>query len=179
MTTTDDAGRFLELDRGRSAVRFERVYARPVAAVWAAVTDPTELAQWFPAPKVTLDLVPDAEITFGGDPSAPDLVTTGRILVAERPRRLHFTWGADELHFDLAPLPGGGTRFALTDVLDVRAAAARNAAGWELCLAALTAHLGGGEHAGPHAGPSAAWEDRYAAYLTAGFPSGAPIPGRD
>lgn len=179
MTSTDDAGHFLDPEGGRPAVRFTRVYARPVAAVWAAVSDPAQLARWFPAPEVTLDLVPGAEITFGGDPSAPDLVTTGRVLAVEPSRRLHFTWGGEELHLDLAPLPGGGTRFALTDVLESRNAAARNAAGWELCLGALRAHLDGGEDAGPHAGPTAAWEDRYAAYLAAGFPSGAPVPGRD
>src|SRR5712671_5017797 len=34
---------------GRPTLRFERRLAHPVAAVWSAITDPGELAQWFPS----------------------------------------------------------------------------------------------------------------------------------
>ena len=71
------------------------------------------------------------------------------------------------------------TRFTLTNVLGAQDSAARNGAGWEVCLAALDARARGDETAGPHAGDDAPWKDLYAAYVAAGVPSGAPVPGVD
>jgi len=75
----------------------------------------------------------------------------------------------------LAALDGGTrTRFTLTNVLEARDTAARNAAGWHSCLTALDTRA-----AGPRSGaPPARWEQLYDQYLTAGLPSGAPIPGK-
>ncbi|POX37116.1 toxin [Streptomyces sp. Ru73] len=177
--TTTNPGSYLRLDDGRPAVRFERIYDHPVEKVWAFVTEPDELAHWFPAPRITLDLVPGGTITFAGDPAVPDLRTTGRILAVDPPRHLSFTWGDDELRFDLAPLDGGRTRFTLTDVLEARDAAARNAAGWDVCLAALDAFAEGRSFEGPHSGPTPQWEKLYAEYVAAGLPAGAAVPGKD
>lgn len=44
-----DLGTYIE-HNGRPAVRFERTYAHSVDRVWAAVSDPEELAHWFPPP---------------------------------------------------------------------------------------------------------------------------------
>ncbi|MET9831074.1 hypothetical protein ABZ078_17630 [Streptomyces sp. NPDC006385] len=60
--------------------------------------------------------------------------------------------------------------------------AARNSAGREVCLAALAApdaHARGARFEGPHAGASAPWKEFYDAYVAAGVPSGAPVPGLD
>jgi uncharacterized protein YndB with AHSA1/START domain len=143
------------------------------------VTDPAELAHWFPSPQVTLDLRPGGDVTFSGDRAMPEVRTTGRIVAVDPPRLLAFTWGGDELRFQLEPLAGDRTRFTLVDVLKSRDTAARNAAGWEVCLDALTAHAEGRAFEGPHSSPNAPWEIRYEQYLAAGVPSGAPIPGRD
>lgn len=176
--TTTNPGRYLELDDGRPAVRFERIYDRPVPRVWALVTEPAELAYWFPSPKITIELVPGGEMTFSGDPNMPELVSTGRILEVDPPRRLAFSWGGDELWFDLAPLDGGvRTRFTLTNVLAARNTAARNAAGWHACLTALDARAAGLPTAGPHSAPPTPWKQLYDLYLAAGLPTGAPIPG--
>lgn len=43
-----DLGTYIE-HNGRPAVRFERTYAHSVDRVWAAVSDPEELAHWFPS----------------------------------------------------------------------------------------------------------------------------------
>lgn len=174
--TVSNPGSYLELDDGRPAVRFERVCDHPVQRVWALVTDPAGLAHWFPSPTITLDLVVGGTIRFSGDPHMPDLVSAGEILAVDAPRRFAFTWGGDELHFDLEPLGPNRTRFTLTNVLEAGNTAARNAAGWDVCLAALDAHADGRPAPGA-AAPS--WRDRYAAYLAAGLPSGAPVPGRD
>jgi uncharacterized protein YndB with AHSA1/START domain len=176
--TTTNAGSYLQLDDGRPAVRFERVYDHPIDRVWALVTEPAELAHWFPSPEITLDLTPGGVVTFSGDPNMPDAVATGRILEVEPPRLLAFTWGGDELRFELERLDAARTRFVLTHVLAAPNTAARNAAGWDLCLAALDSHAAGLPSGGPHSGPPADWQKIYDEYVAAGLPSGAPIPGK-
>ena len=42
-----DRGTFVDFD-GRPGVRFERTYPHPPERVWAAITEPGELAPWFP-----------------------------------------------------------------------------------------------------------------------------------
>ncbi|NEB77943.1 SRPBCC family protein [Streptomyces sp. SID14478] len=175
--TTTTSGTYLTRDDGRPAVRLTRTYARPITRVWAYVSDFAELKRWFPSAFEAEELVPGATIRFSGDPNMPE--STGTVLAADAPRHLSFSWGGDELHLDLTPVDGGGTRLTLTDVLESADTAARNAAGWEVCLGALDAADRGEPVAGPHAGASAPWKELYDAYLAAGFPSGAPVPGLD
>ncbi|MEO3749268.1 SRPBCC family protein [Streptomyces sp. B6B3] len=178
--TTTDPGSYLELDDGRPAVRFERIYDHPIERVWALVTEPAELAHWFPSPEVTIELRPGGLLTFAGDPHLPEARTTGRVLELDPPRLLAFSWLGDELRFELEPLDGRRTRFALTNVLEARNTAARNAAGWHVCLLALDARVAGRPTAGPHADDQpVGWAELYDEYVTAGTPSGAPIPGSD
>ena len=174
---------------GRPAVRFRREFARPAERVWAAITNPDDLAHWFPS-KVRME--PEASgrpggpraggtIEFSGDPNLPGAVSTGTILVFEPPVRLAFTWHASELHFTIEPA-GDGCVLTLIDVLDGRDTAARNAAGWEVCLAELGKHLAGGGSgrpsplAGPHSETAGSWRTHYDDYVAAGMPSGAWVP---
>ncbi|MGW3412122.1 SRPBCC family protein [Streptomyces sp. NPDC000888] len=167
-------GTYLTLDDGRPAVRFTRTYDHPVDRVWQFVTDPDELVHWFPS-RAEIDLRPGGTITFSGDPNMPE--STGRVIAVDAPRHLSFEWGGDELHFDLEALGDKRTRFTLTNVLEAENTAARNGAGWEVCLGALDAHARGEEHEGPHAGSTAPWQEIYRRYIEAGIPSGAPVPG--
>ncbi|MFC3572212.1 SRPBCC family protein [Streptomyces yaanensis] len=172
--SADLTGTYLTLDDGRPAVRFSRVYDHPVDRVWQFVTDPGELAQWFPS-RAEFDLRPGGTVSFSGDPNMPE--STGTVVAVDAPRHLVFEWGGDELRFALEDLDEGRTRFTLTDVLGEENAAARNGAGWEVCLTALDAKARGERFEGPHAGPSAPWKEYYEGYVEAGVPSGAPIPG--
>ncbi|GIH92574.1 SRPBCC family protein [Planobispora siamensis] len=173
---TTNSGTYLELDDARPAVRFQRIYDHPIEKVWALVSDPAGLAHWFPSPEITLELTPGGTVTFSGDPRMPE--SSGRIISVDPPRRLAFTWGGDELHFDLEPLGEHRTRFTLTNVLQDRDTAARNAAGWDLCLSALDTHADGRPAEDPHNGPAASWDELYDGYVAAGLPSGAPVPGK-
>ncbi|GAA3811946.1 hypothetical protein GCM10022403_052190 [Streptomyces coacervatus] len=170
----DLTGTYLTLDDGRPAVRFSRTYDHPVERVWQFVTDADELAQWFPS-RADIDLRPGGAIAFSGDPNMPE--STGRVLTVHAPRHLSFEWGGDELHFDLEEVGDKRTRFTLTNVLQAADTAARNGAGWEVCLAALDAKARGERSEGPQAG--APWKELYQAYIDAGIPSGAPAPGMD
>ena len=53
-----------------------------------------------------------------------------------------FRWGDDELRFELEP-DGDGTLLTLTDTFDERGKAARDAAGWHVCLLLLAYDVDG------------------------------------
>ena len=169
--TADLTGTYLALDDGRPAIRFSRTYDHPVERVWRFVTDADELAHWFPS-RAEIDPRPGGEITFSGDPNMAD--SKGRVLSVDAPRHLSFEWGGDELHFDLEALDDKRTRFTLTNVLGEANTAARNGAGWEVCLAALETYADGSPTRG-----QAPWKEFYDGYVAVGVPSGAPVPGLD
>jgi uncharacterized protein YndB with AHSA1/START domain len=118
------------------AVRVERVYPHPIERVWQAVSAPEGLRHWFPSP-----LTFDGDVADFGD-------STGRVLAMEPPHRLVFTWGGDQLEFELRA-DGDRTVFVLTHTFDDRAGAASFAAGWEGCLLVLKAVLDGAELPAP------------------------------
>jgi uncharacterized protein YndB with AHSA1/START domain len=167
-----DLGSFIEFG-GRPAVRFERTYTHTAERVWAAITDPGELAHWFPS-SVELEPRAGGSISFSGDPHSSQ--QTGVVLAFDPPRRLSYTWGGDELHFELEPLADGQCRLILINVLADRSAAARNAAGWDVCLDQLARLVAGQSAGGPHTESATPWQPRYDAYVATGMPSGADIP---
>ena len=116
----------------RPVLRFERHLSKPVDAVWRAVTDPTEMRSWFPTRIEIDEWRAGASLIhyFDGHDIEP---LPGTVLEWDPPRRVSFTWGTDTIGFELAPAPGGGTIFVLTEELSANAAA-RNAAGWDTCL---------------------------------------------
>lgn len=117
-------------DGARPAIRVERRYDHPIETVWKAVTSPDGLAAWFPAAaRFDGDVV-----DFGDD--------TGQVLEREPPHRLVFTWGTDQLTFELRA-DGDGTVFVLTHAFDDRGGAASFGAGWENCLGVLGLVLAG------------------------------------
>lgn len=66
--------------------------------------------------------------------------------------------------------------FTLVNVLEARDAAARNGAGWTVCLAELDTHLAGVAAAGPHSDGALSWRPVHEAHVEAGVPHGASIP---
>jgi uncharacterized protein YndB with AHSA1/START domain len=160
-----------ELIGDRPTLEFERPLSHPIEAVWRAITEPEELAHWFPS-AVELELRPGGPMTF----QFPDgeTVLHGEVIALDRPRLFSFTWGDDDLRFELEP-DGGGTRLRLTVALDARNKAARDAAGWHMCLDALERVLEGGPV--EHPSGSGEWRGLYAEYTGRGLPTGAPVPG--
>jgi uncharacterized protein YndB with AHSA1/START domain len=120
----------------KPVLRFERFLPRPVEQVWRAVTDPGEMSAWFPT-RIEIDRWErGATLThhFDDQPLEP---IRGTVLECSEPHRLVFTWGDDTIGFELSSTQGG-TTFVLTEELGA-ANAARNAAGWEVCLERLVA----------------------------------------
>jgi uncharacterized protein YndB with AHSA1/START domain len=149
------------------AVRLERTLPDPPEVVWKALTERELLRSWFPS-----DVIVDggrwevgAEISFPFPPTVIDMTLTGEVLEVDDPNVLDFIWGDETLRFELSP-DGDGTRLVLIDTLEP-GAAARNAAGWDVCLDKLT----GLEPA------SDAWQRRFEAYAAAFAPALGPQEG--
>lgn len=167
-----DMGTFVDY-QGRPAVRFQRSYNHPAERLWTAITDPDELPQWFPS-KVEMQPRVGGSIEFSGDPNMP--TSTGTILEYDPPTKLAYSWGGTELHFELEPASDGGCVLTLINVLEAADEAARNAAGWSVCLAEFDKLIAGVPTSGQHAGNTQSWREFYEDYLEAGLPSGAAIP---
>jgi uncharacterized protein YndB with AHSA1/START domain len=115
----------------KPVLRFERFLPRPLDEVWQAITDPTEMLAWFPTRIEIDEWEPGATLLHHFEDQSLEPLT-GTVIEYDRPHRLAFTWGEDTIRFELTA-DDGGTRFVLTDEL-AAAQAARNAAGWDVCL---------------------------------------------
>ncbi|WP_328613732.1 SRPBCC family protein [Amycolatopsis sp. NBC_00355] len=149
----------------RPALRLERRLKHAPEKVWHALTDPAELAHWFPA-AVDVDLRAGGAIRFTF-PGADDS-TTGQVLTADPPREFTFVWNDDTLRWLLSP-DGDGCLLEFThtfgrgDPAIARLAAGRTATGWDVCLDTLDARLAGETHKPPenwHA-PMASYVDEF------------------
>jgi uncharacterized protein YndB with AHSA1/START domain len=125
---------------GRFALCFERTLPHPPERVWRALTTHGELSEWHPTP---FEIEPRAggAIRFVPAPGAPEM-PDGQVLSFEPPRLLTHTWGEDELRWQLRA-NDGGCLLSLIHLFDDRFKAARDGAGWHLCLDALSASLAG------------------------------------
>jgi uncharacterized protein YndB with AHSA1/START domain len=130
----------LEQVGDRWRIRFRRPLAHPPERVWRAITDPDELAAWFPQ-RVEGGWRVGAQLRFS-DANAPAGAFTGEVLQCDPPRVLEYSWGPDVLRFEIEPARDGCT-LTLADTFLEHGKAARDAAGWHVCLDALAAALDG------------------------------------
>ncbi len=122
----------LQTEGTAPVVTLVRELADPPETVWLALTEPDRLQAWFPCGIVTDAWEVGAALTFPFEDGV-GMTLTGVVLEVDHPRLLAYTWGDETLRFELSPLPSGGTRLVLSDELPA-SFAARNAAGWEVCL---------------------------------------------
>lgn len=122
------------------ALRFVRHLPHSPAKVWAAFTDPDQRAAWFPD-TMSGELTPGATLRFTTDfESVPEF--TGTVLAVEPERLLEFTWGEDTLRFEIEPTDDGCI-LTLRDSIAELGKAARDGAGWHVCLDQLADSLAG------------------------------------
>jgi len=137
----DEQRATLQTVEGRPAVRLERRLKHPPSKVWPAISDPKELAHWFPA-TVEAELKPGATIHFSMEGTTDE----GEILEYDEPKVFAFTWNADVLRMELFP-DGDGSRLVFTHTFGrgepaiAKLTAGRTATGWGVCLDALEAQL--------------------------------------
>lgn len=149
-------GTLITID-GRPALRFERRYGHPIDRVWRAISDPAEMAQWFPS-NVEGERAVGAELHFvddeqraaaraAGEPTRADgPMFRGSVVAYDPLREFSFTWGGELLRLELSP-DGDETVLVFTHVLSHQSVAARNGAGWHHCLSALDELLGSHDRA--------------------------------
>ncbi|MEV1204580.1 SRPBCC family protein, partial [Microbispora rosea] len=131
----------------QAALRMERRLAHPQEKVWRAVTEPDRLGQWFPFTVVEMDLRVGGKITFDGGGTTTDAEITELdpprlfAFVQHAPREMPRE-GDNVLRFELLP-EEGGCLLVFTQVFHDRPAAASYASGWQVCLDAMDAIVGG------------------------------------
>jgi uncharacterized protein YndB with AHSA1/START domain len=163
-------GTIEQVDDGRWRLRFTRTLAHPQAKVWRAVTEPEQLARWFPT-TIEGERAAGAELTFAFPDDVPAEAIDGQMIAYEPESLIEFRWGPDVVRIELRSV-AGGTELTLLDTLGERGKAARDGAGWHTCLDALEAALAGDEQ--PRAQMNA-WADVHPHYVESFGPEAATI----
>ena len=134
------ADAILQDQQGRSVLRFERTLRYPPERVWRALTEPAEHRSWHPTP-FELEPAVGGKVTYLGGDDVPHM-PTGEVTEYDPPRLLAHTWDEDLLRWELRAHDDGCV-LVLTHTFDDHFKAARDAAGWHVCLDALSATLYG------------------------------------
>jgi uncharacterized protein YndB with AHSA1/START domain len=141
-----------------------RELRHPPEKVWRALTDPEQLREWAPFDADrTLDTSGPVKLTTVGPPTPQVSETT--VKRAEAPKLLEYTWGGNDIRWQLEPV-AGGTRLTLWHNID-RRFISWGAAGWHICFDVLDRFLGGepiGRLVGPDVLKNEGWQRLNAAY---------------
>lgn len=112
-----------------------RELRHPPEKVWQALTDPAHLREWAPF---------DADGSLGAVGNTAKLTTVGaptphvtetKVMRADAPKVLEYTWGGNDMRWELEA-HDGGTRLTLWTSID-RRFISMGAAGWHICLDVL------------------------------------------
>jgi uncharacterized protein YndB with AHSA1/START domain len=111
----------------------------PPERVWQALTDPAHLSEWAPFDADrNLGAAGPVKLAAAGAPSPH--VSDTIVTLAEPPKLLEYSWGGNDLRWELEPLTlatgGTGTRLTLWHNID-RRYISWGAAGWHICFDVL------------------------------------------
>jgi len=120
------------------AIRFERRYATPLDDLWAAISDPEQVAVWMEYPTL-LEPVVGGRVLIDFAPEDP---LEGIVSAAETNKLLAYTWGESLIKWELSP-DEQGSRLVFSH-FGVRPEFLTGlCAGWQCFLDNLAAHLAG------------------------------------
>ena len=127
--------------------------------VWKALTDPAQLHEWAPfdADRSLGNVGASVKLTTVGAPTPH--VTETKVTKADVGRALEYTWGGNDIRWQLEPV-AGGTRLTLWHNID-RRYISMGAAGWHIALDVLDRFLDGhpiGRTVGPDAMKFSGWQ---------------------
>lgn len=147
-------------------LRFTRVLAHSPQEVWRAITEPEHLVAWFPH-TIVGDWVVGGPLRFESEGGAFD----GEVLACDEPALLEFRWGTDTIRLEIEPHEHGCT-LTLIDTIDELGKAARDGAGWHVCLDQLEGELDG---SAPNWTTSTRWREVHPGYVARFGPEAATI----
>jgi uncharacterized protein YndB with AHSA1/START domain len=133
---------------GIAVIAFERRLAHPADVVWAALTEPEQLAAWLGPGSLEPHAGGTVSIRTGPE-NRPELQRpmSGRILTWEPPRVLEYEWVQPGLDLSVVryelEAEAGGTVLRLTHRRSVTPGGLGGRAGWHAFLDRLAAHLAG------------------------------------
>jgi uncharacterized protein YndB with AHSA1/START domain len=148
----------------RPTLVFVRDFRHAPEKVWIALTDPEQLRRWAPytADRNLASTGPATLTMLDGEAHAE---LPGSVTQADPPKLLEYTWGSDQLRWQLDPI-GSGTRLTLHHTVEALDWVPKVAAGWHLCLV-VAGHLLDGTPIEPIVGADAmryGWQDLHDAY---------------
>jgi uncharacterized protein YndB with AHSA1/START domain len=138
-------------------LRFRRRLAHSPDKVWRAIVEPEHRNAWFPQ-RVEGEWRVGAPLKFLSEYGDFD----GQVLVYQPQSVVEFAWGTDVIRLEIQP-DGNGTLLTLIDTFDEHGKAARDAAGWHVCLDALEGALAGTPST---VGPGEGWQAVHAEYVS-------------
>ncbi len=125
----------------------ERTFAHPPEKVWRALTESELLNQWFPC-EVTGSWEVGGDLKFrflhGEDAGLTEEDLIGKVLTADAPNLLEFTWGKYQYKIELAAHEDG-CHFLFTEINPNISEGARSAAGWEMCIENIALIINGAQ----------------------------------
>jgi uncharacterized protein YndB with AHSA1/START domain len=134
------AGAELRKDGDSWTLVLVRELPHPPGKVWQALTDPEQLREWAPFDADrNLGATGPVKLSTVGAP-APQVSATS-VRRAEAPRLLEYSWGGNDIRWELEPL-AKGTRLTLWTNIG-RRFVAMGAAGWHICFDVLDRFLAG------------------------------------
>lgn len=174
----------LERAGDRWRLRFVRELAHSPEKVWRALTEADHLAAWFPG-RIEGAWRAGERLRFVED-GPPPVSFDGEVIAVDPPRVLEYLWGDDRLRFELEP-SSAGTTLTMLDTFAEHGKAARDAAGWHVCLDRFRRELD--DTSGQQAVPDGviAWQEVHPEYVellgpdasTIGPPEGHPVLDSD
>jgi uncharacterized protein YndB with AHSA1/START domain len=156
----------LEAVGERWRLRFTRRLAHAPDTVWRAIVEDEHRDVWFPQ-RIVGEWRVGARLRFVSEHGEFE----GEVRAFDPPRFVEFSWGTDVLRLEVDP-DGDGTLLTLTDTFAELGKAARDAAGWHICLDALAGSLAGQP---PTAPPRERWQAAHSAYVEHFGPEAATI----
>jgi uncharacterized protein YndB with AHSA1/START domain len=143
-------------------LRFTRHLAHPPERVWRAIVEAEHRDTWFPQ-RVEGEWRVGAPLAFRSEYGDFD----GEVLAFDPPSSVEFRWGTDTLRLEVRA-EGAGSVLVLSDTFAEQGKAARDAAGWHVCLDALERALGANR-------PATEWQAVHPLYVRQFGPEAATI----
>ena len=156
----------LEPAGDRWRLRFTRRLPHAPEKVWRAITEPEHLQAWFPQ-RIVGEWVVGRPLTFASEYGDFE----GEVRAFEPPSMLEFRWGTDTIRLEVKP-DAQGSILTLLDTIDEVGKAARDAAGWHVCLDRLELELDG---APPASETGERWQALHPTYIERFGPEAATI----